>query len=173
MCWFVSDTDSHAALSQSDFQAVKDADGKAVPVTDYGDGTYSFVMPATAVSILPGFVPVGAGRFVDVPADAYYSDAVAWAIENGITNGVSDTAFAPDNIVTCAQTVAFLYRFAKASAEAAGVFDEVALDAWYAEAVTWAAEKGVTNGVDDTHFALNNDCTRGQIVTFLYRDMAG
>jgi hypothetical protein len=107
--------------------------------------------------------------FTDVASGSWYEKAVLWAIEEGVTKGVSETEFAPNATVTRAQTVTFLYRFAKASAEAKAIFDDVALDAWYAEAVTWAAEKGITQGVDDAHFAPGDDCVRGQIVTFLFR----
>ena len=111
--------------------------------------------------------------FQDVKAGSYYEKAVAWAVENGITNGVDESRFAPDDTVTRAQTVAFLFRYAKASALVSDRFVDVSPEAWYAEAVAWAAEKGITKGVDAAHFAPNDDCVRGQIVTFLYRLMAG
>ena len=113
--------------------------------------------------------PVSEAPFTDVSSDVYYAKAVAWAMDQGITKGTGETTFSPSDTVTRAQTVAFLYRFAGASADASGVFDDVAPDAWYAEAVTWAAEKGITKGVDDAHFAPGDDCVRGQIVTFLFR----
>ena len=113
-----------------------------------------------------------ASRFEDVEVGGYYEKAVAWAVENGVTTGVDATHFSPDATVTRAENVVFLHRFAKARAASAKVFDDVAPDAWYAEAVAWAAENGVTTGVDATHFAPDNNCARAQIVTFLYRLLA-
>jgi hypothetical protein len=84
---------------------------------------------------------------------------------------MDETHFAPDATVTRAQTVTFLYRFAKAHTAAAKIFDDVALDAWYAEAVTWAAENNITQGTGETTFSPNDNCVRAQIVTFLYRYM--
>ena len=119
----------------------------------------------------------GSVPFGDIQAGSYYEKAVAWAVENGITNGVDETRFAPGDTVSRAQTVAFLFRYAflyaKADAEVTDAFVDVSPEAWYAEAVAWAAKKGIAQGVDDTHFAPNDDCVRGQIVTFLYRLMAG
>lgn len=107
--------------------------------------------------------------FVDVSADAYYYDAVLWAVEQGITNGTTDTTFSPDATVTRAQTMAFLWRYA-GSPEAGGTsFTDVAVDAYYATAVAWAADKGITSGTTATTFNPNDPCTRAQIVTFLYR----
>ena len=109
--------------------------------------------------------------FTDVPAGAYYYNAVLWAVENGITNGVSDTQFAPGATVTRGQTVTFLWRAEKGgAAEIPNVFQDVAAGAYYYNAVLWAVENGITNGISDTKFAPNNGCTRGQIVTFLYRN---
>ncbi len=110
--------------------------------------------------------------FTDVASGSWYEKAVLWAIEEGVTKGVSETEFAPNATVTRAQTVTFLYRFAKASAEAKAIFDDVALDAWYAEAVTWAAENEITKGTSETKFSPNDACTRAQIVTFLWRFMS-
>ena len=106
----------------------------------------------------------------DVPADAYYAKAVAWAVENGITEGTSDTAFAPGTICTRAHGVTFLYRAAKATASVgASAFTDVADSAYYADAVKWATEQGITKGVSSTLFGPDETCTRAQIVTFLYR----
>ncbi|MCI8336183.1 MAG: S-layer homology domain-containing protein [Peptococcaceae bacterium] len=108
--------------------------------------------------------------FTDVAGDSYYAKAVLWAVENGITNGMTENTFAPNATVTRGQTAAMLYRFAKASApEAGNGFVDVAKDAYYYDAVQWAAENGITNGVSDTAFAPGNDCLRSEIVTFLYR----
>ena len=107
--------------------------------------------------------------FTDVVSGSYYEKAVLWAAEQGITKGMDQTHFAPDRTVTRAQTVTFLYRFAKAKAAAGSVFDDVPADAWYAEAVTWAAENGITNGTGKTTFSPDASCKRSQIVTFLHR----
>jgi len=107
---------------------------------------------------------------VDVKAGSYYYDAVLWAVENGITKGTSDTTFSPDVKCTRAQIVTFLWRAQKSPAVAsANVFNDVAADAYYADAVNWAVAKGITSGISAAAFSPNADCTRGQIVTFLYR----
>ena len=114
--------------------------------------------------------PKALSSFADVPADAYYAKAVAWAVENGITEGTSDTAFAPGTICTRAHGVTFLYRAAKATASVgASAFTDVADSAYYADAVKWATEQGITKGVSSTLFGPDETCTRAQIVTFLYR----
>ena len=110
--------------------------------------------------------------FTDVYASAYYYDAVLWAVEQGITNGTSATTFGPDATVTRGQTVTFLWRYDGSTAASGSGFDDVASDAYYAGAVAWAASEGITSGTSATTFSPNNDCTRGQIVTFLYRYMA-
>ena len=112
----------------------------------------------------------GSNPFRDVSADTYYYDAVLWAVENGITSGISADAFAPDAMVTRAQTVTFLYRAAGSPAAAPGSsFSDVRSDAYYADAVSWAVEKGITSGTAAAAFSPDADCTRAQIVTFLYR----
>ena len=114
--------------------------------------------------------PKALSSFADVPADAYYAKAVAWAVENGITEGTSDTTFAPGTICTRAHGVTFLYRAAKATASAgASAFTDVADSAYYADAVKWATEQGITKGISSTMFGPDETCTRAQIVTFLYR----
>ena len=107
--------------------------------------------------------------FTDVAADAYYAQAVLWAVENGITNGTSETTFGPDQTCTRAHAVAFLYRMSGSPAAAGSTFSDVAADAYYRAAVAWAVEKGITNGTSGTTFSPDDTCTRGQIVTFLYR----
>ena len=109
------------------------------------------------------------GVFVDVATGSYYEDAVDWAVENGITTGTGDGKFSPDATCTRAQSVTFLFRASKASANGAPAFSDVAATAYYAEAVKWATNNGITNGIGDNLFGSDNDCTRGQIVTFLYR----
>lgn len=108
--------------------------------------------------------------FQDLSEDAYYYKAVLWAVEQGITAGVTNTTFQPNATVTRGQTAMFLYRYA-GTPEAAGetVFQDVPASAYYAPAVCWAVEQGITAGVSSTAFAPDSACTRGQIVTFLYR----
>ena len=107
--------------------------------------------------------------FTDVAADAYYAQAVLWAVEKGITNGTSETTFGPDQTCTRAHAVAFLYRMSGSPAAAGSTFSDVAADVYYSTAVAWAVEKGITNGTSGTTFSPDDTCTRGQIVTFLYR----
>ena len=108
-------------------------------------------------------------NFTDVPADAYYADAVRWAVSKGITSGTSATTFAPDMTVTRAQTVTFLYRAAGTPAVSGGSFADVDANAYYADAVAWAVAEDITSGTSATTFSPDAACTRGQIVTFLYR----
>ena len=107
--------------------------------------------------------------FTDVADSAYYAEAVAWAVENGITAGTSSTTFSPDATCTRAQAVTFLCRAFGTTHSGNGGFADVPADAYYAGAVAWAVANGVTNGVTTSRFAPNNSCTRAQIVTFLYR----
>ena len=113
--------------------------------------------------------PTGSASFADVSADSYYAKAVAWAVENGITTGVGGDRFAPDDACTRAQVVTFLARAAKAVSDGQAAFTDIPADAYYASAVAWAADNGVTTGVSGGRFAPDSDCTRAQIVTFLYR----
>ena len=213
---------------------VTDKDGNELPLTDKGDGKYTFTMPAGKVEVNATFAEkietssfadvstdayyyeavkwaaeqgitggVGGGLFApdqsctraqivtflwraagspepksmrsfsDVPEDSYYAKAVAWAVENGITVGTSATTFSPDATCTRAQGVTFLFRAAKASADGAPAFRDVAADAYYAAAVKWATDNSVTNGIGGGLFGSDNDCTRAQIVTFLWRLYAG
>lgn len=110
--------------------------------------------------------------FTDISADAYYYKAVLWAAEKGITAGTSATAFSPDAIVSRAQVATFLWRAAgKPAATKADSFTDVSADAYYSDAVLWAAEKGITSGTSATTFSPIDGCSRAQIVTFLYRYM--
>ena len=112
--------------------------------------------------------------FTDVAEGSYYHDAVLWAVENGITKGTSDTAFSPNATCTRAQIVTFLWRSQKSPASGSvNPFTDVAADAYYANAVLWAAENGVTSGTTGTTFSPNDNCTRAQIVTFLFRCLGG
>ena len=107
--------------------------------------------------------------FADVAEDAYYAQAVLWAVENGITKGTSETTFSPDQTCTRAHAVAFLYRLAGSPAVTGSSFQDVAADAYYNAAVAWAVQQGITNGTSETTFSPDETCTRAQIVTFLYR----
>lgn len=213
----------------------KDAKGNKLTLKDNGDGTYTFTMPASKVTVTAAFAekkaepivpeklfadvsaddyyyeavkwasengvtggigenlfganlpctraqivtflwraagspePKGMSGFVDVSADAYYAKAVAWAVEEGIVSGTSATTFNPDAVCTRAQSVAFLYRaFGEKVNKAAG-FSDVSADAYYEDAVAWAVENGVASGIGGGLFAPDQDCARGQIVAFLYR----
>ena len=169
---------------RTDAVKVTDKDGKEIAVTDNGDGTYSFTMPAGAVTVTPSFVPAdqtgpapepaptpAAKGFVDVPADAYYAAPVAWAVEKDVTKGVDAAHFAPDASCTRAQMVTFLWRAAGSPAPSAGEnpFADVASGEYYYSAVLWAVEKGITQGTDASHFSPDATVDRAQSVTFLYR----
>ena len=117
--------------------------------------------------------PKTASSFTDVSASAYYAKAVAWAVENGITNGMTETTFAPDATCTRGQSVTFLYRALKGSAGTISSFADVPANAFYADAVGWAVSQKVTDGTSNTTFSPDDNCTRGQIVTFLYRAYQG
>ena len=112
-----------------------------------------------------------------VPADvlpgSYCYDAVAWALENGITNGLADGTFGVNNTCTRGQSVTFLYRAMGTAPTTVNGFTDVAAGDFYAEAVAWAVENGVTNGTSASTFSPNAGCTRAQIVTFLYRAYQG
>ena len=211
---------------------VLDKDGKALALTDKGSGKYTFVMPAGKVTVKAVFMddntmlnfftdvhaedyyydavlwaaqkgitggmsdtlfapnaactraqivtflwrtagspePSALSSFNDVPSDKYYAKAVAWAVENGITVGTTAATFSPDDICTRAHGVTFLYRAAKATASVgASAFTDVTDSAYYADAVKWATEQGITKGISSTLFGPDETCTRAQIVTFLYR----
>ncbi|MCD8001778.1 MAG: S-layer homology domain-containing protein, partial [Oscillospiraceae bacterium] len=108
--------------------------------------------------------------FTDVTTGEYYSDAVAWAVENGVTTGTSDTTFSPNGSCTRAQVVTFLYRLAgEPDVDGENEFADVSSDTYYYDAVIWAVQQGITNGVGNELFDPEATCTRAQIVTFLYR----
>ena len=110
--------------------------------------------------------------FTDVPAGSYYYQAVLWAVENGVTKGTSSTAFSPDANCSRAQIVTFLWRANGSLTAGSGAqFGDVSAAAYYAQAVAWAVEKGVTDGIGNGQFGPDLNCTRAQIVTFLYRSM--
>lgn len=117
--------------------------------------------------------PSGGGSFTDVPADAYYHDAVLWAAQQGITTGTGAGIFDPNATVTRAQTVTFLYRFAGSPDISGGSsFGDVASGTYYSDAVAWAVANFITTGNGENTFGPADDCTRAQIVTFLFRQLA-
>ena len=153
------------------FLTVTDAGGKTITLTDKGDGKYTFTMPAGKVTVNAAFSRVTL-PFVDVPADAYYYDAVAWAVENKITDGTSDITFSPNAPCTRGQIVTFLWRAAGCPEPKSSVnpFTDVEEGAYYSKAVLWAVENGITTGTGDgTTFSPDAPCTRDQTVTFLWR----
>lgn len=114
--------------------------------------------------------PKNMSNFKDVPADSYYAKAVAWAVENGITGGTGDGKFSPNATCTRAQAMTFLYRASGSPAViGSATFSDVAANAYYADAVKWAEKNEITGGIGGGLFGADNDCTRAQIVTFLYR----
>lgn len=154
--------------------SVVDANGKALDLVSLGNGKYSFTMPAGAVTVKASFAPVaGNCPFTDVKAGDYYYDAVLWAVDKGITTGVSATRFDPNGSCTRAQAVTFLWRAmgSPAPTGASMSFTDVAADSYYYNAVLWAVENGVTTGTSETTFSPDAPCDRGQIVTFLHRAM--
>ena len=154
--------------------AVKDASGDLLPLADLGSGKYSFVMPDGKVSVEAEFVKTAATSFADVPANAYFADAVKWAVDKDVTNGLTDTMFGPYESCTRTQIVTFLWRAAGSpEPKTASSFTDVPANAYYAKAVAWAVENGITNGMTATMFAPDATCTRGQSVTFLYRALKG
>ena len=151
---------------------VLDKDGKALELTDKGSGKYTFVMPAGKVTVKAVFMDDNTmlNFFTDVHAEDYYYDAVLWAAQKGITGGMSDTLFAPNAACTRAQIVTFLWRAAGSPEPSAlSNFNDVPSEKYYAKAVAWAVENGITNGTTDTTFSPDDICTRAHGVTFLYR----
>ena len=145
--------------------------------TGTGNGRFSPDAPCTRAQIVTFLwraagspAPKSMSSFSDVPAEAFYAKAVAWAVENGITSGTGEGKFSPDATCTRAQSVTFLYRASGSPAVSGNsAFTDVAADAYYAAAVTWAEKNGVTGGIGGGLFGSDNDCTRSQIVTFLWR----
>lgn len=157
------------------YEAVKWAQKKGI-TGGIGDGLFGPNQPCTRAQIVT-FLWRAAGSPVvnyamdlaDVSGDAYYAEAVRWALSQGITTGTADGRFAPDATCTRAQGMTFLFRASKASADGAPAFSDVAADAYYAEAVKWATDNGITNGTTSSTFSPGSGCTRAQIVTFLWR----
>ena len=157
------------------YEAVKWAQKKGI-TGGIGDGLFGPNQPCTRAQIVT-FLWRAAGAPVvnyamdlaDVSGDAYYAEAVRWALSQGITTGTADGKFSPNAPCTRAQAVTFLFRASKASADGAPAFSDVAADAYYAEAVRWATDNGITNGTTSSTFSPGSGCTRAQIVTFLWR----
>ena len=156
-----------------DTLTVKDADGNAISVTKVSDTEYTFKMPASKVTISASFTEqtaVSTNPFIDVASSDYYYDAVLWAVENGITNGTSATTFSPNEGVTRAQMVTFLWRAAGSpKATATNPFTDIQSGDYYYDAVLWAVANGVTNGTSATTFSPETAVSRAQSVTFLWR----
>ena len=151
---------------------VKTAGGDTVKVTDNGNGKYTFTMPAANVTVTAAFSKTQTTvSFADVSSDSYCADAVKWAVENGVTNGTTAATFSPNAACTRGQIVTFLWRAAGSPAPKTTVnpFTDVAADAYYAKAVLWAVENGITNGTTAATFSPDAPCTRAQAVTFLFR----
>ena len=154
-----------------DTLTVLDGKDKEIKRTEK-NGKYTFTMPASKVTVEAMFKAAGNNPFTDVPAGSYYEDAVIWVVDKGITKGTSETMFSPDATCTRAQIVTFLWR-ANGSPAVSGnsAFTDVAADAYYAAAVTWAEKNDITGGIGGGLFGSNNNCTRAQIVTFIYRSV--
>ena len=149
---------------------VRDIDGERLDLTDEGGGEFTFVMPRSSVTVTGYFVREGEALFRDVPVNAYYYDAVRWAKRNGITNGIGDGLFGSTLPCTRAQIVTFLWRAAGSpEPKSAANFTDVPASAYYARAVAWAVEAGITNGVGNGKFDPDAPCTRAQCVALLYR----
>ncbi len=159
-----------------DTLTVKDKDGNEIKVKDNGDGTLTIEMPASEIEVEATFKEVedtpgsdDVFPFVDVPEDAYYRKPVEWAVENGITSGVSEDKYGPELSCTRAQVVTFLWI--TCGSEDAGTetgFDDVDVDAYYDKAVAWAVEKGITAGTSENEFSPEMTVTRAQFVTMLW-----
>ena len=158
------------------YEAVKWAVENGI-TTGVGNNLFAPEQPCTRAQIVTFLwraagspEPKGAASgMTDVVSGSYYEKAVAWAIENGITTGTTTSTFSPDATCTRAQAVTFLARALKAKAASAAEFSDVPTGSYFADAVAWAAANGVTEGIGGGLFGSDNDCTRGQIVTFLYR----
>ncbi len=157
------------------YEAVKWAQKKGI-TGGIGNDLFGPYQPCTRAQIVT-FLWRAAGAPVvnyamdltDVPSDAYYAEAVRWALSQGITTGTADGKFSPNAPCIRAQSMTFLFRASKASADGAPAFGDVAADAYYAEAVKWATDNGITNGTTSSTFSPGSGCTRAQIVTFLWR----
>ena len=152
--------------------SVTDKNGNDLKLTDKGNGKYTFTMPASKVEIKVTFMEDNSvlNFFYDVPNDAYYYEAVKWAAENGITGGVGNSLFAPNQPCTRAQIVTFLWRAAGSPVvNYLMPFTDVDEGAYYAEAVRWAASTGIVTGLTETTFGTDSVCTRAQAAAMIYR----
>ena len=152
--------------------SVTDKNGNDLKLTDKGNGKYTFTMPASKVEIKATFMEDNSvlNFFYDVPNDAYYYEAVKWAAENGITGGVGNSLFAPNQPCTRAQIVTFLWRAAGSPVvNYLMPFTDVDEGAYYAEAVRWAASTGIVTGLTETTFGTDSVCTRAQAAAMIYR----
>ena len=170
---------SDVSTSAYYYEAVKWAQEKGI-TGGIGNGLFGPNQPCTRAQIVTFLwraagspEPKAMSSFADVSTDAYYAKAVAWAVENGITTGTGDGKFSPDATCTRAQSVTFLFRAIGKLVDSKAEFSDVLTDSYYANAVAWAVENGVTNGIGDGLFGPDNSCTRAQIVTFLYRAYQG
>ena len=152
--------------------SVTDKNGNDLKLTDKGNGKYTFTMPASKVEIKATFMEDNSvlNFFYDVPNDAYYYEAIKWAAENGITGGVGNSLFAPNQPCTRAQIVTFLWRATGSPVvNYLMPFTDVDEGAYYAEAVRWAASCGIVTGLTETTFGTNGVCTRAQAAAMIYR----
>ena len=152
--------------------AVTDRFGEPVAVTEQADGTYTFTMPNGQVSVNVTFVEMEAEPlpFTDVNEGAWFHDAVRYVYDNGLMDGVGDGQFAPNATTNRAMVVTILYRLAGEPAVSGdAAFTDVESGLWYSNAVLWAAQNGIVNGISDTEFAPSGDLTREQLATILYR----
>jgi len=170
---------SDVSTSAYYYEAVKWAQEKGI-TGGIGNGLFGPNQPCTRAQIVTflwraagSSEPKSMSSFSDVSADSYYAKAVAWAVENGITTGTGDGKFSPDATCTRAQSVTFLFRAIGKLVDSKAEFSDVLTDSYYANAVAWAVENGVTNGIGDGLFGPDNSCTRAQIVTFLFRAYQG
>lgn len=156
---------------------VTDKNGDELKLTDKGNGKYTFTMPGSKVEVKATFMEDNSvfNFFYDVPNDAFFYEAVKWAVKSGVTNGLSDTMFGPYESCTRAQIVTFLWRAAGSPEPKAttSAMTDLNPNAYYYKAVLWAIENGITDGMTETTFAPDATCTRGQSVTFLYRAYQG
>jgi hypothetical protein len=154
---------------------VVDASGNSVTVKAAGNGSYTFTMPDSNVTVTATFkaatvVATPVSGFSDVSSSDYFADAVAWAVENGITSGTSDTSFSPNASCTRADMMTFLWRAAGSPTVTVSVtFSDVSSDAYYAQAIAWAVANNITSGTGDGKFSPNATVTRAESVQFLYR----
>ena len=152
--------------------SVTDKNGNDLKLIDKGNGKYTFTIPGSKVEIKVTFMEDNSvlNFFYDVPNDAYYYEAVKWAAENGITGGIGNSLFAPNQPCTRAQIVTFLWRVAGSPVvNYLMPFTDVDEGAYYAEAVRWAASTGIVTGLTETTFGTNGICTRAQAAAMIYR----